>query len=268
MAPKKDSMKRSPGSRQMPSKLSESLHRQLNMYALAASAAGVGALALVQPAEAKVIYTPSHIRIGQGVSIQLDLNHDGIADFSVSNGYVHPTTYDGVALLGVTPKIRSNEVWWGGSVWAAALAKSVRVASSGAFTTGSRYMAIVGHDYNRLYGGGPWTGNIHAYLGLKFQIDGQTHYGWARLHVVAQLSGPLRHPLIDATLTGYAYETTPNKGIKTGQTKGPGDISIEKPNANLTTPIPKPASLGLLALGSRGLSIWRREDSILLTTPG
>jgi hypothetical protein len=32
-------------------KLSDSLHRQLNMYALAASAAGVGLLAFAQPTE-------------------------------------------------------------------------------------------------------------------------------------------------------------------------------------------------------------------------
>ena len=35
------------------SQLSESLHRQLNTYALTATAAGVGALALAHPADAK-----------------------------------------------------------------------------------------------------------------------------------------------------------------------------------------------------------------------
>jgi len=44
----------------VPSQLSESLHHRLNMYAIAAGAAGVGALALAQPAEAKIVYTPSH----------------------------------------------------------------------------------------------------------------------------------------------------------------------------------------------------------------
>ncbi len=37
-----------------PSRLSDSLHHRLNMYALAASAAGVGVLALAQPAEAEI----------------------------------------------------------------------------------------------------------------------------------------------------------------------------------------------------------------------
>jgi len=55
-------MKRSPRSRKALS-LSDSLHKQLNMYALAASAAGVGALALAVPAEAKIVYTPVHVTL-------------------------------------------------------------------------------------------------------------------------------------------------------------------------------------------------------------
>jgi len=66
-----------------PSKLSESLHRQLNSYALAASAAGVGVLAVVQPAEAKVVYTPTHQAIRNNNSYHLDLNHDRITDFTI-----------------------------------------------------------------------------------------------------------------------------------------------------------------------------------------
>jgi len=41
-----------------PVHLSDSVHRKLDMYALAARTAGVGVLALVQPTEAKIIYTP------------------------------------------------------------------------------------------------------------------------------------------------------------------------------------------------------------------
>ncbi len=47
-----------------PSTLSESLQRHLNAYALAASAAGVGMLALAQPAEAKIVYHRTHHVIG------------------------------------------------------------------------------------------------------------------------------------------------------------------------------------------------------------
>ena len=76
-------MKRSSGSRKTASNLSESVHQQLNMYALAAGAAGVSVVALAQPVEAKIVYTKANVTIGRrGVrSYTLDLNNDGITDF-------------------------------------------------------------------------------------------------------------------------------------------------------------------------------------------
>src|SRR5215831_893143 len=61
--------------------LSNSLHHRLNSYALAAGAAGVGVLAVAQPADAKIVYTPAHVVVGR--TLPLDLNHDGIVDFTI-----------------------------------------------------------------------------------------------------------------------------------------------------------------------------------------
>jgi hypothetical protein len=67
-------MKRSPRFAGTPSKLSESVRRQLNGYALAVGAAGAGILALSRPAEAKIVYTPANIHtLGNAI---LDLNFD------------------------------------------------------------------------------------------------------------------------------------------------------------------------------------------------
>jgi hypothetical protein len=64
--------------------LPDSIHQQLNMYALAASVAGVGISALAHPAEGKIVYKPAHVVIGyHGVrNHSLDLNSDGFADVS------------------------------------------------------------------------------------------------------------------------------------------------------------------------------------------
>jgi hypothetical protein len=51
-------MKRSLHPARTPARLSDSLHHRLNVYALAASAAGMGLLALARPAEGKIVYTP------------------------------------------------------------------------------------------------------------------------------------------------------------------------------------------------------------------
>jgi hypothetical protein len=45
-----------------------------------AGAAGVSALALTLPADAKVVYTPANVQVS-GKPLPIDLNHDGITDF-------------------------------------------------------------------------------------------------------------------------------------------------------------------------------------------
>jgi hypothetical protein len=86
------------------------------------------------------------------------------------------------------------------------------------------------------------------------------HYGWARLSASLE---PRRQIPGACTLTGYAYETIPGKPIITGKTKGKDDETDDRIGqanpAALGRPTPKPATLGALALGAPGLSIWRRE---------
>jgi hypothetical protein len=250
-------MKQSPPPRKTPSGLSESVNQRLNMYALAASAAGVSLLALSQPAAAKIVYTAAHVNITPNHTILLDLNHDGTTDFSFRN--VLATTSVGSFRsdrLSILPRI-ANQIWGhktgAGGHYASALAAGIKVGPSGAFSAGSRSMAYGRDDVGSYYCEGKWNGLQKRYLGLKFTIHGKTHFGWARLNVTCNLYK------VNAVLTGYAFETIANKSIVTGKTKGPEEV-VGGPDAALTAPVPKPSSLGLLAMGSPGLSIWRREE--------
>jgi hypothetical protein len=63
------------------------MHRQLCAYAVATSAAGVSMFALVQPANAEVVYTPVDQEINAHQGYAIDLNHDGIVDFRIQNLY-------------------------------------------------------------------------------------------------------------------------------------------------------------------------------------
>ena len=78
---------------------------------------------------------------------------------------------------------------------------------------------------------GPWVGKgkgvRNRYLGLKFVIHGKVHYGWARLSVT--LGHHRQYGDVSGTLTGYAYQTIPNKAIITGKTKGQ-DLIIFQPD--------------------------------------
>jgi len=77
-------------------RLWESVQQRLNAYALGGSAAGVSLLALLQPAEGKIVYTPAHVVIGAPGNYKLDLNHDGKTAFTLSDQW----GYGGTTLLG------------------------------------------------------------------------------------------------------------------------------------------------------------------------
>ena len=79
------------------------------------------------------------------------------------------------------------------------------------------------------------------YLGFKFLIDGEIHYGWARVNVNATFLH------LSATLAGYAYETVANRPILTGFTHGSVEASSD---ASQQTQPPVAGSLGRLAAGA------------------
>jgi hypothetical protein len=239
--------------------LSESIHQQLSMYALAASAAGVGALCFAKPAEARIVYTPAHVAIkANGGLFHIDLNHDGTPDFGFSNRwYMGEKSY---RTLKVRPFQSANEIWvtngraCGNSLSAAAaVPKRKRIGPKADFQHNNNFGAVMAVADPSL-SCGVWLGksNFQAYLGLKFTIKGNIHFGWARVKV-----DTLQRPF-SAILTGYAYETIPGKAIIAGATKGPDDA---EPTAALSNHTPEPATLGGLALGAPGLSIWRRKES-------
>jgi hypothetical protein len=253
-----------------PSHLSEPINQRLNMYALAAGAAGVGMLAAAHPAEAKIVYTPSHIRIVvNGALVNLDLNHDGIADFQFYAGYQGPGVRNRGLLppegnhgssLGVTPAQPSNRVWAMQSqrtLCAAALPKGTKVGPHSPFQPGHSllFMAFFSGGTSHSAAFCPWLKVQEAFVGLKFVVQGKVHFGWAR---VKRVSGTVGFP---AVITGYAYETIPNQPIITGKRKGPGE-KVEAVDAGLTARPAEPVSLGLLAMGSPALPIWRRKDQL------
>ena len=235
----------------MPAPLSESIHRQLNMYALAASAVGVGMLALAQPVEAKVVYTAANLKIiGNPEGIyNLDLNHDGVTDFAIRDMTFNTGDFVHGALSALP--FGNNGVEGRGFVYA--LRRGALIGARQPFSAPHTMTNCVLASTLTCFGS--WHQATNRYLGFKFHIDGKVHYGWARLSVTTNSAG------ITATLTGYAYETIPNKPIIAGKTKGPDKISFQEPDATLGIPARIPASLGLLAQGAAGLVAWRRRDT-------
>jgi hypothetical protein len=220
-------------------KLSPLLEQGLNAYTLAAAAAGVGALCFAQPAEGKIVYTPANVKISTDRGMfWLDVNHDGIPDFGLINRYGRFSRFWS-ATVNVVPLVRSNEFAakrHALSYAAFALPKGAKIGPSAGFQVEYSYPGVMAQAFNNgsrtiIYG--YWQGGT-AYLGLKFLIKGNTHYGWARVKVT-----PRTPHGYNATLTGYAYETIANKAIVAGRTKGTSVINAQ------------PKTLGGLARGSQ-----------------
>jgi hypothetical protein len=244
-------------------------HERLNSYALAAGAAGVSILALVNASEAKIIYTRTHHVIGNNSSFRLDLNHDGVTDLTFQNKFVQTCTTDAgctshQALAGKL--VQGNQVVYN-AYGAVAMKQGMEIGPKYAFRGGVQNMASVG-ILGPSSAWGSWINVKNRYLGVMFKINGKTHYGWARLSV--QVPQELQ---VTATLTGFAYETVPNKPIIAGNTKDDVADTISGPDAatpvesssivSLIDPTPKttaPTLLGMLALGAGGLRLWRRRS--------
>jgi hypothetical protein len=254
-------MKRSPRPRTA-AELSKSLHQQLNMYALAASAAGVGLLA-TQPAEAKVVYTPAHAKVFQPVPI--DLNRDGIVDFNLlafgtvgfgtvvysllACQFTFHTSEGGTDCLSTNSNAIRAMVS-NGRLFGAALRGGARIQGGDRFTTYFK-CGSVAHGETFTSWRGPWVnggkGVKNRYLGLKFKIKGRVHFGWARITVTTTSHN------FTATLTGYAYETIPGKEIIAGATAERDVITVS------------PATLGHLAAGASEIPAWRVKQTAATT---
>ena len=244
-------MPRSSRPTRTPANLSESIHQQLNIYALAAGAAGVGVLALAQPVEAKIVYTPAHRVIGPDSKYLLDLNHDGIPDFTIANSYNCPDSCVSIVVAkpangthGVEGPLSSR----GHASWAYALTAGAIIGPKRPFFANALEFAGSGVCHPA---GSHWC-NLKRYLGLSFKIQGKTHYGWARISM-----GNAKGGRIEAVLLGYAYETIAGKAILAGATSGPQDV---EPAASHNLHNPVPPTLGALAMGSSALAVWRREE--------
>jgi len=239
-----------------PSKVSAAIHQKLNMYALAASAAGVSMLALAQPADGEIVYTRAHKSIAPNTTLHLDLNHDGTKDFDLRDTFSQSNYTSSGRLIAVGDR-KQNHVWGHTAQqrpYASALFAGVRIGPKGQFLPGSGLMAQTTFNGGRSHHPGqesctaPWANVTNRYLGLKFLIAGKVHFGWARLNV----SCGGQH--VNATLTGYAYETVPDRPITTGKKKSSIYGSLQHGSAYSRSADPQPVSLGRLAQGAEGLA--------------
>jgi hypothetical protein len=270
-------------SRKQPAQLASKLDKDLIAYALVAGAAGVGVMAAAPNAEARVVATPANIVVPiDGGVIQFDINGDGVPDFGLSATNFFDSSggatrkHTGKPLLGgifggrlfAIPAQSANGVAVNGSYFgkpaAMAFVGGAPIGPSLPFDNETALMAgVVGTGCEgSSFAYGHWRGSHppHEFLGVKFtDSSGKLHYGWVRIET--KESGVSD---FNATITGYAYETTPNMPIRCGKTQGAvSESSLMEPSL-LDSKKHSVASLGMLALGAQGVTVWRREEEDVL----
>lgn len=204
-------------------------------HGLAVLAAGAG-LGAAADAEAMVILTPVEpdalIVENVGAPFGIDFNSDSVVDITLTS-----STSFGSVFAKVDGPATSAAL--GGPV-AAGNIKPFSLDAGAPIGPASEFLAVP-QDLGSI----EWPGGTNAYLGVSFDIGGQTHFGWAHLQTVG-------FPNTSITLFDYAYCDQPGQGLLAGQTSGAcfGAAAV-----------PLPASLALLAAGAVGMLALRNRGN-------
>jgi len=233
-------------------------HLEKYLAAYAAAATGAVLLAAAPSADAQIVYTPSNTPFAlnhqnQGPTFTtLDLNNDGVPDFTfamLSTAHFSSIGYTTrfKLYMKVVPDQTGNEVVQG------SLAPTASAVPAGVTIGPKEKFVADGYMVHQVYSrsghinqsSGTWQKVEFAYVGLKFLINGQVHYGWARVKF------PYPYGYKYPSIYGYAYESTPNTPIVTGQTSGTAP-------AHSTAEVPR--SLGMLAAGASAVNLSRGSN--------
>lgn len=234
--------------RRRPSLLDEVLERRMLFYVLAAGATLAGA----SSAHAKVVFTPSNaiVNYGQQSLLLIDLSNDGTTDFELivhrSSTYKYNRTphYYGFDLWAMG--VGSSDVIEGsvGNRELAALRDGEKIGSNAKFDRSGMMVWSDLISSGIPFSSGPFANTTWRFIGLRFPINGQVHYGWIGFRSVHGTT---------AKLYGWAYETQPNKPIFAGL------AGAQEGSAALRSA--EPTSLELLAAGHVAVADWRRRTA-------
>ncbi|HLT32712.1 MAG TPA: hypothetical protein VKZ98_02895, partial [Aquaticitalea sp.] len=176
------------------------------------------AIAGAADASGQIVYTDITPDFSGGINTDyaLDLNNDGTIDFEINQDQI---SYYGIVTINrfrLFPTDAANEALVddpSSGMYAYPFAlNSGDVISNGqttwnnnGFSTGYQSLNYAVSYYGSLYNDGNFVDVTDKYIGLRFNISGQTHYGWARLDVNAAAS--------IWTVKDYAYNSVAGEPI-------------------------------------------------------
>lgn len=162
----------------------------------------------------------------------LDFNNDGTPEFYAQSSTAYPDIECNNCILSFNWDDVTN-IWTAGNMdeggWdnVKALAAGTSIGANGNWeAAGDAYLVDLGSAVANI------TVGQDVYVGFRIKINGNTHYGWAKVRLTGSAS------------TGYnaqwlqcAYESTPNTPIAAGNT----GVGVAENNAPAVSVFPNPA---------------------------
>tara|TARA_B100000809_G_scaffold117877_1_gene116243 strand:+ start:1052 stop:1879 length:828 start_codon:yes stop_codon:yes gene_type:complete len=183
------------------------LSKQLAKYgALTAAIAGVA------DASGQIAYTDITPDFSGGVGGEyfLDLDSDGTNDFRI----FHNNASSSSSGILISPLTASNDVLGSAGTpyaYPFVLNSGDAISSGGTAWNNNGFSAgFQSLNYGSSCSAGNWCGVTDGFIGLRFNIGGSTHYGWARLDIPNDNSQAW-------TVKDFAYNQTANTSITAGQ---------------------------------------------------
>ena len=180
------------------------------------------ASAFAVPGNAQIVYTQLSVSIPVGQAYNLDLNGDGVPDFTLKSKLLQGLCQWGdeyIWTLTVIPAGGNGVVAAAGQAgtdFVSALQYGVPVNASQNFYPSASIMAELNWGACGIGMMGEWMNLPNRYLGLQFRAaDGTTHYAWAKVSTAAYVD-QYEHLHASTLLTGVAYQATPGGGIPAG----------------------------------------------------
>ena len=249
--------------------LNPRLIKRLTAYAVA----GVAGFGVASPgADGAIVYTSvkqfGESQLGTQAVVSIDLNRDGIIDFNIVGEFVYQfnsfsRTHTAFVYVGPHSGAVAGSQHGYLPPSAAALDFGQKIGPELYFVPplgGRVNLAFllarpgsVGVHYGNFYN------QTNKFLGLKFELNGKTYYGWARVNVRRVFEQPVPGKNFLFEVVDYAYQDRADTSLRAGEGIPQADVFAAQPEADVAECVSAlPATLGLLAYGADAIPAWRR----------
>jgi len=199
---------------------------KLNKRLAGYSATAVALAAISSNADAQVAYSGLKNITVKMTNDSIDMDGNGVKDFAIINYQSGNYNYASIRNL------QSSNRWMGTSRNVSDLASGRYVSSSNSFYSGKG--GFLGAAYSSSSNKGNFPGWGDRYIGVRFSIGTDTHYGWIRVNIPSTVDSII--------IKDWAYQKRAGYGIVTGDTAAPvltgasvNHIGVDTANFNIAT---------------------------------